>query len=138
MKRPTVNSFAGVVGWILGLVLVLTLAVLVWGSWITPFERVAMRKAITDIETLERMQGSEADYQGKILATKSSVLLCKKRAITEYDSRVTMLIEMDLRDAILRKKIVNLPDTDSRKPLMMKAVSEKDGSIDAMLRQVIQ
>lgn len=138
MRKPTIKGIAAVAAWITGFLLLSVVAVLVWSSWITPFERVAMRRALTDIEAVQKMHGDEVDYAVRVSAAKASVASCKSRVISEYDSRITMLIEMDLQDTVLRQRINNLPDSDRRKAIMMTVVSKKDGSADSMLRRVVE
>ena len=85
-----------------GISLVGNVGILVWGSWITPFEKQSMLIALDQMDELERYSGADGnEYKRLDSAARESMDRCRRRAITEYDHRLLDLISMQLDSAEL-------------------------------------
>jgi len=89
--------------------------VLVWGSWISPLERRAMRAALDRIDEVGKYQGNESVvYDQKLQAAKAAIVVCKKREITEYDKRLVLMLDIQLDGAVIEQKGRIKASTDPR------------------------
>jgi hypothetical protein len=136
-KSPRVKLPALIAGFV-GLNVLLVAGVLVWGSWITPLEKRSLRKALSDVEAVQRLHGDEAGFQRAVDDAEASIAVCKKRSITEYDSRITMLLEMDLDSSMKEKRVWKLSDSNPQKQKIVGEFNDTDTSSDTVIRRAIE
>jgi hypothetical protein len=136
-KVPRARLPALIAGFV-GLNVLLVAGVVVWGSWISPFEKRSLRKALRDVEAVQRLHGDEAEFQRAVDEAEASLAVCRKRSITEYDSRITMTLEMNLDDSIKGKKVWKLSDSNPEKQKMVEEFNNTDTANDAAIRSAIE
>jgi len=109
-KRVLVGLVAALV-----VILVVPVGYLIWGSWITPFEKPALRNALDQAENLEGCTSdNDSRYEGLVTNADAAMNLAEHRAISEYDHQLVLIAQMQLKGAksicTLRRKAA----TDSR------------------------
>jgi hypothetical protein len=136
-RLPRAKLPALIAGFV-GLNVLLVAGVMVWGSWITPLEKRSLRRALSDVEAVQRLHGDEPEFQRAVDSAEASLAICRKRSITEYDSRVTMMLEMNLDDSIKEKKVWKLSDSNPEKQKMVEEFNDTDTSSDMVIRRAIE
>lgn len=124
---------------VIGISSVGVVVILVWGSWITPFEKQSMLVALDRMDELERYSGADgSEYKRLDSAATESVAKCRRRAITEYDHRLLSLISMQLDSAelIARARSKNLGDEPFQRRQVVLEKLYQDS--DAMLRSHLE
>ncbi len=139
MKKVSIARIAIALGIIFGFSGLLSVGLLIWGSWITPFEKNDIHTALEQVESLRSFQGRGGSaYREQVAVAEEAVAKCKRQAITEYDSRLTMLVETQLEAAENEQKVWNMPGTDPLKKRMLGMFADSDGKMDRMLREHVQ
>ena len=127
MKRGSIALIAIALVWIAGW--------LIWGSWINPFEKRNIRKALEEIDKVSSFRGQENDdFRNQVAKAQDAVKSCKTQAITEYDSQLTVLVELQLESAIKEQQFYQLPDSNPRKQQMLKVINEASRTTEEMIR----
>ena len=139
MKKVSIARIAVALGIIFGVSGLLSVGLLVWGSWITPFEKRDINAALGEIQAVRQFQGQDSDaYRKQVTVAEQAVSNCRKQAITGYDSRLTMLVEMQFETAVKEQKAWKMPDSDPMKNRMLVMFANSDRKMDDMLREHVQ
>jgi len=115
----------------------------VWGSWVTPFEKRAIRNALTETAKVRQFRGDESDaYRAQVAKARSAVEVCRKREISSYDEQIVWLVELDLDSALdderAWQRIRQIPDSNPRKQRFINALAESDRFMDKVIRDAVE
>lgn len=112
---------------------------LVWGSWISPMERRAMRIALDRIDDVAKYEGNDnAVYDKRLQEAQSAILLCRKRQITAYDHQLVPLVDMQLKGAQAEHTARLRAETDRRYSQTLKVVGDVNRESETLLREHLQ
>ena len=112
---------------------------MIWGSWVSPFEKRAINAALTEIDAVRQYHDVDSDaYRAQIGRAKSAVATCKRREITNYDGQIVEGVDMYLGSAMLEAKVWRLPDADPRKQQMIDGEQKADRSMEDRIRGKIE
>ena len=129
----------GSIAIVLAVVVVVVAGLLIWGSWISPVERRAMRDALDRIDEVARYEGSEQDaYRQRFQAAKAAILICQKKEVTAYDKQLVRLLNLQLDGAQEEHAARLTASTDARYTRRLEVVEDSNRQTEAMLRTHLQ
>jgi len=129
----------GLIAIVLVLVAVVVTGLLVWGSWVSPAERQAMRDALDRIDEVARYKGSEqAAYEQKLQGAKAAILICHMKEVTAYDKQLVPLLDFQLDGAQSEHTARLMASTDPRYARMLEVVEDANRQREVMLRTHLQ
>jgi hypothetical protein len=109
------------------------------GSWVSPFEKRAIRAALTQIDEIRQYHDVDSDaYRAQIGRAKAAVATCKRREITNFDGQIVEGVDMYLGSAMLEAKVWRLSDSDPRKQRMIDVEQKADRSMEDRIRSKIE
>jgi hypothetical protein len=112
---------------------------MVSGSWVSPFEKRAIKAALAEIDGIRQYHDVDSDvYRSQIGRAKAAVAACKRREITNYDGQIVEGVEMYLGSAMLEAKVWRLPDADPRKQQLLDVEQKADRSMEDRIRGKIE
>lgn len=134
IKRTALSVFA-----VLLLVTLVGGGILISGSWVTPRERSTIADALTKIDAVASDAGSDpGELEVKVQAAKTAVELCRKRSITEYDGRLSMMLDMQLNGAKAERIARAKATIDQRYAKQAAVIAQMNQETEAMLRTRIE
>jgi hypothetical protein len=126
----------------LSIILLAVLAVsswLVWGSWVSPFERRAMTDALSRIDEVAEYGGSDtAGYEQTVQAARTAILICERRAVTAYDKQLEPLLVLQLEGAQAEYATRIKTTTDPNFEQKLAVISDLNRRTEAVLRSHLQ
>jgi len=118
------------------LIVILVAGRIIDRSWVTPFEKSAAVNALHGIQAVRDFGGLDNEaYQAQVVKAQQAVELCKKKAVTEQDSRVANGVEMLLGAAQADMKFWQLPDSDPKKMYLLQVRKNGAEESDEILEQ---
>ena len=129
----------GLIAIVLAVVVVVVTGWLIWGSWISPVERRAMRDALDRIDEVASYEGTEQDaYRQRLQAAKAAILICQKEEVTAYDKQLVPLLNFQLDGAQEEHAARLTVSTDPRYARKLEVVEDSNRQTEAMLRTHLQ
>jgi hypothetical protein len=129
----------GSIAIVLMVVVVVAAGWLVWGSWVSPVERRAMRDALDRIDEVAKFEGNEqADYSQRLQAAEAAILICQKREVTAYDKQLLPVLDLQFDGAKAEHAARLAASKDSRYARKLNVLEDSNRQTEAMLREHLQ
>jgi len=123
----------------LGLVVLIVGGWLIWGSWVSPMEKRAMRVAPDRIDEVAHCDGSaQNDCDQRFQAAKLAIVVCQKKQVTAYDKQLVPLLNLQLDGARTEYKARVKASTDQRYARMLVVLEDSNRETEALLRSHLQ
>jgi hypothetical protein len=133
--KKAIRSIAVVVA----VLVVIVAGWLVWGSWVSPGERRAMKDALDRTDEVAKYEGSErADYNQRFQAAKAAILICQKKEVIAYDKQIVPVLDLQLSMAQSEYATRLTASTDSRYGRKLEVIEGSSRQTEATLRKQLQ
>jgi len=112
---------------------------LVWGSWVSPMEKRAMKVALDRIDEVANCKASEQQgCEERLQAARTGILVCQKNEFTAYDKQLVLLLDLQLDGAQTERETRIKASTDQHYRHRLEVLEESNRQIEAMLRAHLQ